>query len=261
MDANAYRVRIYGCSSREPNKFREDLASVLGMSIHATGRLLEQTPVVAKSGLRKLDGEKLCARLESISAWSVLETETGDMVLMTRPEDLLPSTPALRFLGEAPPARFLTRRFVFGFPTPALRFLGEAPPDPRGSSFKPRSGILGRVVGALIVLVVGGLIVLVTRTGQPRSLPKPSPVHDSQSQVAWISKANQELVGDIEARIEDLRCTLSALYARRTEIQESGTPTDESSADQDIQTQITTTNQEIQALQSKLGRIESHKTP
>jgi hypothetical protein len=236
MDANAYRVRIYGCSSREPNKFREDLASVLGMSIHATGRLLEQTPVVAKSGLRKLDGEKLCARLESISAWSVLETETGDMVLMTRPEDLLPSTPALRFLGEAPP-------------------------DPRGSSFKPRSGILGRVVGALIVLVVGGLIVLVTRTGQPRSLPKPSPVHDSQSQVAWISKANQELVGDIEARIEDLRCTLSALYARRTEIQESGTPTDESSSDQDIQTQITTTNQELQALQSKLGRIESHKTP
>lgn len=77
MNSNNYRIRLYGQSSKDPWKFCNNLASILGVEKEAARGLLAQAPVVIMENLKRDKGEALLETIRYIGGLCLLEPMSG----------------------------------------------------------------------------------------------------------------------------------------------------------------------------------------
>lgn len=77
MKANTYRIRLYGQSSKDPWKFCNNLASIIGVEKAEARALLGQAPVVIMENLERGRGEALMETIRYIGGLCLLEPMNG----------------------------------------------------------------------------------------------------------------------------------------------------------------------------------------
>jgi hypothetical protein len=239
MGATDYSIKLYGHGSKDPNEFRHDLAGVLGISVDEAEELLSRVPVVVKQGMNKREAVELHALLQSIAAWSILET----------PENLS--------IPEQRPEKPIYRAIVEDF--------GEQESLSQDIEGHPRVW-LGILLGLIVffgLFTLAGLLGSIGSVSRSLSLKKPAPVEVEQSVepsiVSESETAGSESPDIIRERIEQLEASLRFLYARRTEVKESWDLENAVSLERELSDQIRAEYRELRILKSKLERIESEE--
>jgi len=230
MSANDYSIKLYGHGSRDPKEFCDDLARVLGIPVDEAEDLLNQLPVVVKRGLQKADAEELHALLRSSSAWCILETPDGEPIT----DD--------------------------GMEKPAEQATVQGPVSKKDKAH-PRLwlGILLGVTGLLGLLVLVGLLGSMETIGRAVPAKKPVTIQSDQTEESQADTTEEETAEAIQARIQQLESSLTSLYARRTEVQESRDLADAGYLGRELQETIRAEYRELQALKSKLELIQSRQ--
>lgn len=77
MKSNKYRIRLYGQSSKDPWKFCNNMASIVGVGKEAARALLAKAPVVIMEDLERDRGEALLETIRYIGGLCVMEPMSG----------------------------------------------------------------------------------------------------------------------------------------------------------------------------------------
>lgn len=95
-----YQIKLYGHISGDTDEFCRELADVLGIGEQEASDMLLQVPVIAKTGLKRRESERLTERLLDIRALFLVEPEIGEQAT---PELPAPPAPQPQSLPEIRP--------------------------------------------------------------------------------------------------------------------------------------------------------------
>jgi hypothetical protein len=230
MDGKGYAIKLYGHGSSDPKQFCFDLARILGIPVDSAEELLNQVPVVIKQGLRRKDTEELHTLLQSIAAWCIIEAPEGEFFTDEMVEKPLRQAIAEDFLAEDVSNQ--------GHP---MLWLGI---------------MLGLIVFMGLFVLVGSLSYMGS-IGDTIGAKTPVAVQSDQPEDSESDTEEPESPDIIRARIVQLQSSLTSLYARRTEIQESRDLANAVFLEREVGNQIRAEYRELRTLQGKLQLLES----
>lgn len=186
MSGPTYRIKLYGQSGNDPEKFCRDLAAALGLTPDEARAFLKQVPVVIREGVPKERAERLTEFLASINALVLAESEGPETVADAAMSPQILPVELQRKQAEREDA------VRYGFWLVALG-----------------------AVAATFVLFVGGTILWsylkVSAKNQPtvqasKTPPSQEPSGQANGQQSVPSAENfEERIAAIESRIEELR--------------------------------------------------------
>ena len=188
MNGRRYRIRLYGHTSPEPQKFIKNLAAFLCTDEQQAQAVLEQAPIVIKEGLDKERANVLQEALGLMRALSILEPMEGEEASEpTKLEAVDQILDAYRTSAQEAAEPWYTRRWVLG----------------------------GTAAGIIVLLLIGvALVPGLRRTGRPVPAQNPpgrgAVMPDSQqprqeTYKGWsLEELNAELEA-VDANIEELK--------------------------------------------------------
>lgn len=184
MNARRYRIRLYGHTNPEPQKFVKNLAALLGTDEQEARALLETAPVVIKEGLDKERANVLQETLNLMRALSIVETMDAE--------------------GTEDSARLAAVEQIFD----AYRTTAQEAAEP----WYGRTSMLGAIAVGLLLLCVIGVVVVPGLRKAPESVKNPlgqsSTAQDAGRPSPYQGWSIEELAAEWDAldrRIEDLQ--------------------------------------------------------
>ncbi len=192
MNGRRYRIKLYGHTSSEPQKFLKNLAAFLGTDEQGAQALLEQAPVVIKEGLDKERANVLQEALSLMRALSILEPmegqDEGDQARLAAVDRILDS---YRARAEETSEPWFSRRWV-----------------------------LGAIAAGIIVLCLMGVAIVpgLRKTAQPAPVQSPPGAGASQPDAGqWHDPYKDWSLDELAAERDALDRTVEDLQARWSE--------------------------------------------